>query len=54
MKRLRLLLLDFKYFFLIMLLILMIAIFWIPLKILEIFFKDKFTRSFANFFMRFD
>lgn len=54
MGRVFLLLQDFKYFILIMLLMLLIVIFWIPLKILSIFFEDKITRQFIKLFFRFD
>lgn len=43
---------DFSYFTLILLLFLAIGMVWLPLKILEIFFKKKYTLKFISLFTK--
>lgn len=54
MKRFLLLLTDFKYFVLILLLYLLIIIIYLPLAFLSIFFKDKLTKAFVKNFSKVD
>ncbi len=54
MRKFLLILNDFKYFTLIMLLLLAIVISWIPLMFLGIFLKDKAKRGFVWLFSKFD
>ena len=49
-----LLLKDFKYFTLIILLLLAVVLVWVPVKILSLFFKERPARAFVALFEKFD
>ena len=45
---------DFKYFFLILLMLWATALCWIPLRVLGLFLGDRASRLFIRFFLLFD